>query len=67
MINLSEILANSVELKRDGTRGIYFLIKGRNVVYVGQSENCEHRINSHANDKDFDRYFIFPVGNGVRL
>lgn len=35
--------------------GVYFLIDGNEVVYVGQSVNVFSRINSHK-DKKFDRY-----------
>jgi predicted GIY-YIG superfamily endonuclease len=38
--------------------GVYFLIRGDDIVYVGQSRNCPNRIQTHINDKQkvFDRY-----------
>ena len=36
--------------------GIYFLYKGNEVVYVGQSVNIENRIQEHRGSKDFDSY-----------
>lgn len=34
--------------------GIYFLIRGSNVVYVGQSKNIYSRIAAHSSSKSFD-------------
>lgn len=39
--------------------GVYFLIKGNEVVYVGQSVHIPSRICGHS-DKDFDRYAYVP-------
>jgi len=38
----------------DRVCGVYFLIKGNRVVYVGQSMNVHSRIPSHTITKDFD-------------
>lgn len=42
------------------TCGIYVLMHGREIVYVGQSLNCNLRIGTHLNEevKVFDSYFI---------
>ncbi len=40
--------------------GVYFLCKGKEVVYVGQSRNLLVRISNHKRDKDFDRIFLYP-------
>jgi hypothetical protein len=42
------------------TCGIYFLMQGSEIVYVGQSVNCNLRIGNHLNDeqKVFDSYFV---------
>lgn len=41
--------------------GVYFLVKGSCVVYVGQSTNVLARIAQHAKDgKDFDRACYIP-------
>lgn len=39
--------------------GVYFLLDGNDVVYVGQSKNVYTRISEHA-DKQFDRYAFVP-------
>ena len=39
-----------------GSSGVYFLIKGSKVIYVGQSVNVFARISSHVQYKDFDSY-----------
>lgn len=41
--------------------GVYFLIREGRVVYVGQSLNCEGRIDAHTKGvsmKEFDSYHI---------
>ena len=42
--------------------GIYFLIKDKKIVYVGQSTNIFARVGAHKMDKDFDKavYFECP-------
>jgi len=44
------------KLSYEGSSGVYFLIKGDRVVYVGQSVNVFLRIASHVQHKDFDSY-----------
>jgi len=39
--------------------GIYFLILGEQIVYVGQSINILQRVGMHAATKEFDRYYYF--------
>lgn len=41
--------------------GVYFLIKGQRVVYVGQSVNVYARVASHAPTKDFDSFTYIPL------
>ncbi len=52
-----EILNNSKQL--DSKCGVYFLISGNEIVYVGQSVNIPSRIEQHKKDqqKTFDRYY----------
>lgn len=40
--------------------GVYFLVSGNRVVYVGQSVNVYSRIDEHARDKSFERYAYAP-------
>ena len=39
--------------------GIYFLLKEKKIVYIGQSVNIFSRINAHTKDKDFDEVRFF--------
>jgi hypothetical protein len=42
--------------------GIYFLINGDEVVYIGKSDECVvERIRGHYKDKDFDEVRIYPI------
>lgn len=40
--------------------GIYFLVKLRQIVYVGKSVNIRRRVREHAAVKDFDSYAYVP-------
>ena len=42
------------ELKK--IRGVYFLYRGEEIVYIGQSINITKRIWTHASEKEFDSY-----------
>ncbi|MFW6281710.1 MAG: GIY-YIG nuclease family protein [bacterium] len=44
------------------TTGIYKLIQDDEIVYIGQSLNCERRIGTHlkSDDKDFNSFEIIP-------
>lgn len=41
--------------------GVYFLIRGRHVVYVGQSTNILSRVATHRREKDFDAAYFLRV------
>ena len=49
-----EILTNA--LSNLSFSGVYFLIKGIEIVYVGQSVNVHSRVATHFADKDFDSF-----------
>ena len=62
---MSDLGLNSLYTEREivnskrtygGSSGVYFLIKGSKVIYVGQSVNVFARISSHAQYRDFDSY-----------
>lgn len=60
-VSFEEILQNSIPIDDGLACGIYFLISGEEVVYVGQSKySIQSRIKSHIKDKTFDRYYIIP-------
>ena len=48
-----------VALPWEKLSGVYFLVLGDEVVYVGQSTNVHARIPNHA-DKEFDKYAFVP-------
>jgi excinuclease UvrABC nuclease subunit len=43
--------------------GVYFLLRGEKIVYVGESNNCDYRIATHIHEgvKKFDGFYIFPI------
>lgn len=43
--------------------GVYFLVAGERVIYVGQSVNVFSRVGSHLESKVFDRAFYLPLPN----
>lgn len=43
---------------------VYFLVKGNEIVYVGQSKHGSSRMYSHR-DKDFDRVYYIEVNPGI--
>lgn len=51
--SIAEIVGSAVPIPE--TSGIYFLIKGDTVVYVGQSKNVYSRIRRHLDTKVFDK------------
>lgn len=64
----AKILATLPQVELDAPiRAVYFLIRGRRVVYVGQTTDLVDRIRAHVGEetKLFDsvRYLAMPVGN----
>lgn len=63
-------LGISVDLEELSRPGIYFLLQGEQIVYVGKSESDVHvRIKSHLLDEDkkFNGAFYKPVTNNNHL
>lgn len=59
MISLETILKNKITSTAiTANAGIYFLVRGETVVYIGSSRNVLPRIAAHKKDKVFDSYFI---------
>lgn len=47
--------------------GIYFLIQGDEIIYIGQSRDCYRRLSEHENSpprKSFDAYCVIEVSPG---
>lgn len=45
---------------------VYFLFKGKDVVYVGQTtESVEARVGTHSKTKDFDSYSFLELSNAL--
>ena len=61
LLEADEIVSGSISRKQ-GLPGIYFLINGNEVVYVGQTKNLHARIYQHRVEtkKAFTRYFLLP-------
>lgn len=51
-----EIIESS--MSAPDTSGVYFLIRGGAIVYVGQSRNVYARIEAHKQSKEFDRITV---------
>lgn len=51
-----------IEVRREAYRvsGVYFLFKGDDLLYIGQSKNLMRRLGDHASQINFDSYAIFP-------
>jgi len=46
-------------------QGIYFLIDGDEIVYIGQSSRISRRIPEHLVDKKFNRIFLLIVSDNI--
>ena len=57
LLRENEIARYSLPWKKSS--GVYFLLEGNEIVYVGQSTHVYSRIAQH-NDKTFDRYAFIP-------
>lgn len=66
MLGLTDVLARSHPRDRV-VPGIYFLIDGNEVVYVGQSMNLPMRIHQHRlkDEKKFDRFTVYPCDKAL--
>jgi len=61
MKSKEEIIKNAINIRRPKKiNGIYFLIKSKQIVYVGSGSDIRTRIESHILDKKkkFDSYYI---------
>jgi hypothetical protein len=54
-------LENCQLLQPPNYSGVYFLRRGEEIVYVGQSKNVAYRIAAHINKKFFDSILIMSV------
>ena len=60
MIVEKEYLLNNLKERQESLCGIYFLLKNKEVVYVGQTTNFHQRIGAHK-EKDYDSYCFVKV------
>lgn len=64
---IEEIIENKKDIPKDLIKygGVYFLLKDKEIVYVGKSENIPNRLMNHLKDglKDFDSYYSILVDN----
>lgn len=56
---IPRIIEDAIEYKKK--RGIYFLIKGWEVVYIWKTTNFDERIQTHLKEKDFEKYFFHEI------
>lgn len=58
----NDFIVNNSLPKPELRPGIYFLIKDGEIVYVGQSVDCEARVKKHIQEgeKGFTSYHVFP-------
>ena len=61
LIKAASPISNSIQV------GVYFLLRKKQVVYVGQSSNCAARISAHTQDltKDFDSCYTIVISDPV--
>ena len=62
-MNKREIISSKNSLEEEiKAKGIYFLIKDNEIVYVGKSTNVFSRVTAHTYGKDFDsfNYELYP-------
>lgn len=62
-MNSLTMTRNSVETSCEGNCFIYALVRGDDIVYIGQTNNFEQRISYHINDKSkvFDSHYVEAV------
>lgn len=69
-MNKEEVIGTKKKLgENKRLRGVYFLIKNNEIVYVGQSTDIFSRISVHRKTKDFDsyNYILFPEVSDEKL
>ena len=59
-----ESLAKTIITK---IKGVYFLYKNDELVYIGSSKNILERIPKHLKDKDFNFYKYIEVKEGLKV
>lgn len=59
MINEKEIIEKAITLKSLKFAGVYFLVRNKKIIYVGQGVNVLHRIRQHKKNirLAFDSYY----------
>lgn len=61
-ISKKEIIKSAIKIPKTKEKaGVYFLLKNKKIVYVGQTTNGVIRIFFHTKDKDFDSYYFIPI------
>lgn len=66
LLSANEIISNAIPVNQDKLTGVYFLIDGDEIVYVGQSRDVVSRVSFHMkNLVPFDRYFYIHCPEGA--
>lgn len=63
----SHIVKNSVPCADVFRSGVYFLVKGSKIIYVGQSLQPAVRLKNHICEKDFDKVFFMETPENLLL
>ena len=58
LLSLQEIMRRATPMPL--VRGIYFLIRGDEIIYVGQTPNIFRRLGEHLRNKVIDAYYLEP-------
>jgi len=58
LINQNQIIEKSISYDSIKKIGIYFLIKDKQIIYIGQSINIHNRLSHHSSRKQFDAISI---------
>lgn len=59
LLSAAEIVSGRVEVP--DSSGVYFLLRGVEVVYVGQAQRIFRRVGEHVTTKDFDGFAYIPA------
>lgn len=63
LLTHDEVIRRAKQVSRRKICGIYFLVNGSTVIYVGKSTNVLRRVLEHivAGDKEFDAYHVISA------
>lgn len=68
MVNLEQVLAGRIPAT-ETVPGVYFLVSGEEIVYIGQSYDTMARVAAHKREqtKTFDSFYVHLVPDGYSM